>query len=325
MDDRVTRRVLAGMVAAALCTSAPIAAAEVDANTAPVVPDPPVTADDSADGDIAEDEITEPATSASSRSKWLAAGGLATTYAAFSTYAYFAWFRGKQNGGDGFTFDGFGLHTYAGGADKLGHAWTAYALTRGTTAMLTHAGWSRLGSSVVAASVSQIFFTLSEYEDSLVYQFEVYDIVANVAGAAFAVAMVNLPTLDRWIDLRLEYFPSKDYRRTVREDGNIDFFQDYSGQSYMLALHLDAIPRMPRALQFVDVVAGFETRNYSPPRADESRPKTQRLYLGLTVNLQHLLGELLPDSRGRRIAHGAFEYVSVPFTTWKAVDASRSQ
>jgi len=162
--------------------------------------------------------------------KLYAAGGLALTYGAFSTYAYFAWFRGKENHGMGITYDGFAVDTYAGGADKLGHAWTGYLLSRATTGFLTAAGWPKLESSIVAASISQVFFTLSEYEDALIYQFEMGDIVANVAGAAFAVLMVNVPAVDRLIDFRFEYFPSKDYRRTVRDDGNIDFFQDYSGQ-----------------------------------------------------------------------------------------------
>ncbi len=259
------------------------------------------------------------------RAKLYAAGGLALTYGAFSTYAYFAWFRGKENRGMGVTFDGFGVDGYAGGADKLGHAWTGYLLSRATTGFLTTAGWPRLESSIVAASISQVFFTLSEFEDALIYQFEISDVIANVAGAAFAVLMVNVPAVDRLLDFRLEYFPSRDYRRTVREDGNIDFFQDYSGQSYQLAVHLDAIPRMPRVLQFADVVVGFESRHYSPMRADPLVAPTQRLYLGVSLNLQHVLGALFCDSTGRRIGHHIAEYVSLPYTTLKALDAQRSQ
>jgi hypothetical protein len=258
------------------------------------------------------------------RAKLYAAGGLALTYAAFSTYAYVAWFRGKENHGVGFTFEGFGVGTYAGGVDKLGHAWTGYLLSRATTSLLTRAGWPRFGSSIAAASISQIFFTLSEYEDSLVYQFEISDVIANVAGAAFAVLMINVPEVDRLLDFRLEYLPSRDYRRVLREDGNIDFFQDYSGQSYMLALHLDALPRMPRVLGYLDVVTGFETRNYSPPRGNLDDAPTQRLYLGVSINLQHVLREVFCDCTGRRIANGTFEYLSIPYTTLKALDASRS-
>ena len=113
------------------------------------------------------------------RAKLYAAGGLALTYGLFSTYAYFAWFRGKENRGMGITFDGFGVTGYAGGADKLGHAWTGYLLSRATTGFLTTAGWPRLESSIVAASISQVFFTLSEFEDSLIYQFEISDVIAH--------------------------------------------------------------------------------------------------------------------------------------------------
>lgn len=258
------------------------------------------------------------------RAKLYAAGGLVLTYAAFSTYAYFAWFRGKENRGMGITFDGFEVTGYAGGADKLGHAWTGYLISRATTGFLTTAGWPRLESSIVAASISQVFFTLSEYEDALIYQFEISDVIANVAGAAFAVLMVNVPEVDRLLDFRLEYVPSTDYRRTVREDGNIDFFQDYSGQSYMLALHLDAIPRMPRVLGFADVVVGFESRHYSPMRADPSVAPTQRLYLGVALNVQHVLAELFCDCPARRVGHAIAEYVSLPYTTLKALDSQRS-
>ncbi len=287
-----------------------------------------VPAEDSEDTSVVAPAVVVPAPLRApprrTRAKLYAAGGLALTYGAFSTYAYFAWFRGKENHGMGVTFDGFGVDGYAGGADKLGHAWTGYLLSRATTGFLTTAGWPRLESSVVAASISQVFFTLSEFEDSLIYQFEISDVIANVAGAAFAVLMVNVPAVDRLIDFRLEYFPSKDYRRTVREDGNIDFFQDYSGQSYMLALHLDAVPRMPRVLGFADVVVGFESRNYSPPRADLSDAPTQRLYLGLSLNVQHVLSALFCDSPGRRVGHHIAEYGSLPYTTVKALDAERS-
>lgn len=287
-----------------------------------------VPAEDSDDTAIAPVIIETPPPPAliphRSKAKLYAAGGLALTYAAFTTYAYFAWFRGKENHGMGFTFEGFGVTGYAGGADKLGHAWTGYLVSRATSGFLTTAGWPRLPSSIVAASISQVFFTLSEYEDALIYQFEIGDVIANVAGAAFAVLMINVPEVDRLIDFRFEYFPSKDYRRTVRDDGNIDFFQDYSGQSYMLALHLDAIPRMPRVLGFADLVVGFETRNYSPDPADPRDAPTQRLYLGAALNLQHVLGELFCDCPARRAGHHIAEFVSVPYTTLKALDTQRS-
>jgi hypothetical protein len=56
----------------------------------------------------------------------LSALGLASAYAGFGFWTWFAWYRERPRlshwslGGDG----GFGIDTYAGGADKLGHAWS---------------------------------------------------------------------------------------------------------------------------------------------------------------------------------------------------------
>src|SRR5262245_29425974 len=65
----------------------------------------------------------------------LTLGGL---YAGFTTWTYFAWYRKHKPleefrwGGDGW----FGLKTYAGGADKFGHAWATMSLARLGTEML---------------------------------------------------------------------------------------------------------------------------------------------------------------------------------------------
>lgn len=262
--------------------------------------------------------------------KPIAAAFVGVSYAAVSTWAYFAWFHNAEHDGMGVTWSGFGVHSYAGGADKLGHAWSSMVLTRATTEVLVYGGWPELGSSLVAAGLSQAFFTVSEYEDSLVHQFEIADIIANLSGAGLSILFDNVPELDRLLDFRLEYFPSDDYRRTFSEENNIDFAQDYSGQSYMLALHLGAVPglteaRWTRWASFADVVVGFESRNYMPAPEDPRAAPTQRLYLGVALDVNAVLRGLFADSIGRDVAHGVFENVSIPYTTWKALDVTRSQ
>lgn len=116
----------------------------------------------------------------------------------------------------------------------------------------------------------------------------------------------------------------------MREHGNIDFAQDYSGQSYVLALHLDALPvsrsRFFAWTRYLDIVGGFETRHY--PTGDFPTPPTgtprQTLYLGVTFNMQRILADVFCDSPGRRIAHGIFEHIGIPYTTLRLVDGSRS-
>jgi len=264
------------------------------------------------------------------RAKLIAAASIGAIHVAYATWSYFAWYR-DANSEDwhiepstGFQVDG-----YAGGADKLGHAWSNYSLTRATTAVLTAAGWRRLPSSLASAGLTELAFTLTELQDGYVFGFDYEDIAANVAGAGLAVLMDNVPAVDRLFDFRLSYFPSRDYRRTFRESGSVDVGQDYTGQSYLLALHVGALPRMNESdytywARYIDLAVGFEAKHYSPapePRLTEPR---QTLYLGLAINMQGVLNELFDDSRGRRIGRGVFEVYSLPYTTFRYAEASRS-
>jgi hypothetical protein len=264
------------------------------------------------------------------RAKVIAAASIGAIHLAYATWSYFAWYRDADS--EAFHLErgpAFGVGSYAGGADKLGHAWSNYSLTRATTAVLTTAGWKRLPSTLVSAGLTEVAFTLTEIQDGYVYGFDPKDMVANAGGAALAVLMDNVPAVDRLFDFRLQYFPSRDYRRAFRENGSVDIAQDYTGQSYVLALHLGALPRMNESdytywARYVDFAVGFEAHNYEPVPEIRERAPRQTLYLGLAVNMQGVLSELLPDSRGRRVGHGAFEVYSLPYTTLRYVEASRS-
>src|SRR5690349_18251353 len=76
------------------------------------------------------------------RAKVIAAATVGAMHLAYATWSYFAWYRDADSEAWHFEEAGpaFGSATYAGGADKLGHAWSNYSLTRATTAVLTAAG-----------------------------------------------------------------------------------------------------------------------------------------------------------------------------------------
>jgi hypothetical protein len=265
----------------------------------------------------------------SRRGKLIAAASVGAIHAAYATWSYFAWYRGRDP--EAFhveTDPAFGVHSYAGGADKFGHAWSNYALTRGTTAVLTAGGWPRLQSSLVSAGLTEIAFTLTEIQDGYVWGFDPHDMIANATGATLALVMENVPAVDRLFDFRLQYFPSRDYRRTLRENGSVDVGQDYTGQSYILALHVGALPRMEDSdytywSRFVDLAVGFEAHHYSPA-PDPPQLQRQTFYLGLAVNMQGVLNAVFDDSRGRRIGRGIFEVYSLPYTTFRYAESSRN-
>jgi len=250
------------------------------------------------------------------------------TWAAASNYAYFAWFRHATRTTDPiFTLEGFGVNTYAGGADKLGHFWAGHMFSYVTTEALVHGGFRTFPSSIIAFGLSQLFGTVSEYKDSLHYQFEYGDIIANASGAIFNILLENIPSLDRLIDLRLDYWPTTEYLRLLRH-GNVDGAHHYSGQSYLLAVHLRAIPGLDSPwlgwTKYVDAVVGFETRNYAPMPDDPNAIRRQTLYGGFAIDMQAVLERLFPDATGRRVGHGFLEFVSVPFTTIRLEELSRS-
>jgi hypothetical protein len=264
-------------------------------------------------------------------------GGLAGVYAGVGTWAYFAWYAGKPShpwrwNGDGL----FGVNTYAGGSDKLGHFWSNHVGTRASAELLMAGGWRPLPASLIAGGLNGVFFAFVEVKDAYYYEFSAGDFAADLAGAALGVLMINSPEIDRLIDFRVDYWPTDEYVDGF-EDGDVNFAEDYSGQTYILALHLSGLPgltesRWARWGRFVDVVGGFQSRNYKPEPADREAIPSQHLFVGAAINLQAVLEELYgqPAERGRartshRVFHSIFEYVSPPYTTLRMAEADRAK
>lgn len=270
----------------------------------------------------------EPAKKPSARAKWIAAGGIAAFHGAYLTWQHFAWYR---KGSEPFHYEGsydtFAVNTTDGGLDKLGHFWGNYTLTRGQTALLVAGGWPRLPSSLASFGLTELAYLLIEIQDGMApYGFGKKDLVANLLGGSLGVLMDNVPVVDRLFDFRLEYWPSSRYRKNLA-NGDVDGAQDYTGQSYILALHLGALPRLRDEdwgywTRYVDLAVGFEAKHYYPQPDD--RPPRQSLYAGISLNVQGVLNALLPDSRGRRIGRGIAEVYSLPYTTFRYVEARRS-
>jgi hypothetical protein len=178
--------------------------------------------------------------------------------------------------------------------------------------------------------------------------------VFNTLGAGLAVALDLSPRLDELIDFRVEFWPSKQYRYNLtnpdspcekRTKGQPscsrwNIAEDYSGETYLLALHLGAI-RPLREMKygtwskFVDVAVGFETRNYKPPPTLIGGPtlqehevtRSQTLFFGVTFNAQGLVDHLMEQkSKVRKAAHGVLEVLTPPWTRIvpSHIDATRT-
>jgi hypothetical protein len=290
-------------------------------------------------------EVADAAGQLAPRRKIAAAATLAGVYAGFATWTYFAWYYKHQKqspelcarkrggyrwglcwGGDRW----FEVDTYAGGADKLGHAWATMALARGGTELLHQwGGFGKLTSSLVSCGLAQLLFFGIELKDAAYYEFSYGDFAFNTAGVLFAFAASNWPAFDALLDFRVQYYPSRDYRRQVEAKGDINIAEDYTGQTYLLALHLGGLPRLRDRTwaRFVDVAIGFEARGYKPEQipVDTSHPVSQRLFFGLTLNAQGLFDHLLRgrSEPARKLTHGMFEVFNVPYSTLPLLDGQR--
>ncbi|MGE5181248.1 MAG: DUF2279 domain-containing protein [Acidobacteriota bacterium] len=275
----------------------------------------------------------------------LAAGGtLAGAYGAFAVWMFVAWYHHHKKrpfkwGGDGW----LGRTTYAGGADKAGHAWATMSLARlGTVILTTWGGYSRRKASLLSASLSQALFTGVEVKDGFYYEFSFSDLAGDTTGAVLAALLDNFPRLDELFDYRVDYWPSQMYRRKLAGTSPCpaggcsrwNIAEDYSGQSYLAAFHLGGIgavrDKIGPVSRFVDVAAGFGTRNYRPlPDHDITEMPHQDLFLGLAFNAQGFFDWLLEDhpSRAarsaRKVTHGFFEVFQMPQTTLRLLQTSR--
>jgi hypothetical protein len=262
-------------------------------------------------------------------------GGL---YGALYGYTYLAWYRqGASSETLQFRDEGwFGSHTYAGGADKIGHVWANYAVTRGVSGILEWGGYSKRTSLITATGLAIGFFVLAEIKDGYKpkYGFSWNDVVSNVAGNSLGVAMELWPALDERFDFRIEYWPSEYFIREMKSQGPFDSAEDYTGQRFLVSYHLASIDRLRESrclgwTEWLDVTLGYQALHYLPA-ADPNDP-VQRLFAGVSLNLQHALDRgLMPEPRtgqrpgaGLRALRFGTEVIAVPYTTLDVGGVSR--
>lgn len=256
------------------------------------------------------------------------------------TWTYFAWYRRDTHpfraGGDGL----FSPNTYAGGADKLGHAWATLGLGRWGTELLSQwGGYDRTTSALVGMGLSELLFLGVEIKDGFAYQFSYGDFTFNTLGAVFGFVQSVWPAFDRALDFRVQYFPSAAYRARFRANNDVDWAEDYSGQTYLLTYHASQLPgiaHLGRAAvytQFADLWLGFKTRGYKPDPLhpiDEEHPDfdhKQSWMLGVGINLQGVFDYLWRSGKHetvRKVFHAATEMFAVPGTQVPIADYTRT-
>lgn len=239
--------------------------------------------------------------------RFVAALPMLTVYVGVGTWAYFAWYHNQPRNPRVVVNDhldeGFGGHTYAGGADKPGHFWANYLLSRWGAQILIDRGWSPPWAVLMNVGFTLTLYTMVELRDGLHpgYGFSVEDYLANVLGAGVAALLLLVPPLDKLFGVRLYYRPSRLFLDAVLHKNDIDVSEDYAGQTVMLVFHLgglSAIRRSPtfRFLRYVDLHVGYNVRGFLPKPAP-SVMREQELFFGFSLNLVEVLRDLYPNGQ----------------------------
>jgi hypothetical protein len=269
--------------------------------------------------------------------RYLMLGITGGVYALLYGYTYLAWYkRGEDSTSFQFHDEGwFGVDTYAGGADKLGHAMANHGLTFGVASILEWGGWSRTMSVATSTGAAVAFFTLTEIKDAYKkdYGFSWTDIGFNLAGNALGAALALSPELDRMIDFKIAYFPSAPYREEIEKEGALNGAEDYTGQTFYLNYHLSSIDTLRQNeylgwTRFVDLSLGYQALHYKPGAIDDNDLK-QRLFFGLAFNFQELIDETLWPTTGQagagvRSLRFFSELYAIPYTTLDVAGLERT-
>lgn len=215
-------------------------------------------------------------------------------------------------GSSGFHFNNehwFGKSTGSGGADKLGHAFTSYALTNAFAERLQAKGRSPERAALSASLLTSALMLYVEAFDGVSgdHGFSYEDVVMNSLGVGFAYLRQTNPRLKSLVDYRMEYKPSgyKGFRP----------FSDYEGQKYLLALKLSGFKSLKQSpLRYFELQAGYYSRGFSKEARNDGQTRRQYGFVGIGVNLTQLFfGYPLETDRDyAKIGRLVFEHIQIP-------------
>lgn len=197
----------------------------------------------------------------------------------------------------------FGEDSKYGGADKLGHFWSTYALSDGLTGLYKYYGYESKRANLYAALSAWTVQAFMEAADATsgTQGFSSEDMVMNTLGALTSVLMERYPEIDRKIDFRVEYVLEVDFN---------GLFDDYSNQYYSMVLKLDGFDSIENTfLKYVEFHGGYYTKGYDTTEVARNRS----FYAGISFNFSRLLNQNGWNKTGK-----VLEYIQVPYTVLKA-------
>ena len=209
----------------------------------------------------------------------------------------------------------FGKRTSFGGADKVGHAYSAHLAAVGFASLYEGWGYERERADRYGAYTALGGFTLIEIGDGLSKNgFSYEDLIVDSTGIAFCYLRRRYPEIGRYVDFRAEYFPSE----AVTKGGRKDIATDYSGFKWLLALKLGGFERLEDTwMQYLEFHVGYYTRGFLNADRPYYDDKSRHLYAGIGFNLSRLFRK-----KGYGKTATFLNFYQVPYTYLEALDTN---
>jgi hypothetical protein len=178
----------------------------------------------------------------------------------------------------------FQRDTKYGGADKLGHFWSSYALSHLYSYVYRKWGYTEKEANLYGVLSNLSVQTFMEVADGFSSQgFSYEDLIMNVAGAGVAYVWGKVPYLAKKIDFRMEYTPEFN-------SNDFGFSTNYERQRFLMAIKADGFEFVKnRYLKYLELHAGYYARGYEDHQ--ELGPRSPALlYAGIGFNVRRRCG-----------------------------------
>jgi hypothetical protein len=189
----------------------------------------------------------------------------------------------------------FGKDTKYGGADKLGHFYTTFALSHYFANLYDGFGFDKEKAIRQGAISSLIFNSVMEVGDSFSdYGFSYEDFTVNILGSYIGYYLLMHPEVNKKIDIRIEYNPSD----KITSGDSYDILTDYNGMKFLTAVKFDGFERFQDTfMKYFEFHVGYYTRD-----------RERYPYAAIGINLSHLLKPV-----NRRVSR-FFNYYQMPYS-----------
>ncbi len=267
--------------------------------------------------DSMEVEQAEPQTVGQAAARYGALIGFPTVVLAYGMETWDWGSRGSWRWGD----EGwFGRDTDLGGADKFGHMWACYAITRISWSTFSYSegdSWTKwLFTPLVAFTIGLGIEVGDAYTGK--YGFSYQDLVMDSLGIALGMAFEAFPKVGAFVGFSLSYWPTN--RFLDYEDRTLmDIESDISGYRYLLSFKLNGFHEIgfdvPDALRYLMLDLGYYTHGFS--KYDEAvgdNSRRRNFFIGLSLNTAEVIRSAFRNSGSNLQAVTAtpFEYFHVP-------------